>query len=164
MTDTKTKHKLSIPEILLHLVLLTIAFIPYNVFLFILFPSEKEHLSPLYYSILTIEVCIVFFFFSIKRQLKVDKLPFILILLCSFFNLFEVFFTILDIITDRTPPPHSPYLEIFYRYIPILDYLPLPTYLTGYINKKLFWAIASITIAGFAFFFIWNFFIDRFLH
>ena len=164
MTDTKTKHNLSIPEMLLHLVLLTLAFLFFNPLINILMPEEYGYKTILYYSILTFEVCIVFFFFSIRRQLKVDKLPFVLIVLCSLFNIPVVYFTIVDIIEYTTPYPHSPYLEIFYEHVLILYSFPLPTYLAGYINKKLFWTIASITIAGFAFFFIWNFFIDRFLH
>lgn len=162
MTDTNTKPNLSFPVILLHLFFITVAFMLFNP-LINLYPSPQNNDQfSLYFSLLTIEVCTIFFIFPFRRTLKVSMFAFILIILCSVFNLFDVFLTILSIIRDMTPAPHTPYLEIFFEYISILDYLPLPTYLAGYINKKLFWTIASITIAGFAFFFIWNFMLSRF--
>ena len=164
MTDTNIKHNFSIPVILLHFLLLTVIIIPYNALFKIYLPQQDTYQIILYYGLLTFEACAIFLIFPFRKKLKVDKLPFILIILASIFNVLDLFLTILFIIEDLTPAPHAPYLEIFYKYISIFDYLPLPTYLAGYINKKLFWTIASITIAGFAFSFIWTFFIDRFLH
>ena len=163
MTDTNLKHKLSIPVILLHFVMLTIGFLYFNPIIgFFIDRSEIRQYQ--LYLLLCIEISFSYYYFPYKRTLKVDKLPFILVILCSFFNIAGVFFTIEDIIEYTTPYPHSPYLQNLYNYMPVLCSIPLPTYLAGYINKKLFWTTASITISGFVLFFIWNFFIDRFLH
>jgi len=154
---TLTKLLSSVPVMLLHLLLITLAMMWINPFLGMGFPQESSYKIIRYYIMLVVEVSTVFLLVTMPFRLKIKPLFFFLILLCCFFSIswFPIFFS--QLIIAITKNYNSPLLDIFYDYGSYIKILPLLTYLAGYINKKLFWSLASITIACFCFDIIWFF-------
>ena len=123
MTDTKIK--LSIPEILLHLGLLTVVFWLFACSLSFFIETE----NPQNLLILSTEV---------KHTLKPNKFLFAFTVLFSTLNIFVVFISLFLAIHNITPYPHSPYEECLFNSIPLLLCLPLFTYLSGFIAAIIF--------------------------
>ena len=141
MTDTKIK--LSIPEILLHLVLLAGAFWFFTSILrFVI--GDKNDKQILINIIFFLEVTLAFYFIPLKHPLKTSKFGFTLTVLGSILNIFVVFISLFLAIHNITPYPHSPYEECLFNSIPLLLCLPLFTYLSGFIDKKHFYTLAAI--------------------
>ena len=138
MTDTKIK--LSIPEILMHLGLLTVVFWLFACSLsFFIETANPQNLL-----ILSTEVTLTFYFIPLKHTLKPNKFLFAFTVLFSTLNIFVVFISLFLAIHNITPYPHSPYEECLFNSIPLLLCLPLFTYLSGFIDKKHFYTLAAI--------------------
>uniref|UniRef100_UPI004026B447 hypothetical protein n=1 Tax=Candidatus Scatocola faecipullorum TaxID=2840917 RepID=UPI004026B447 len=138
MTDTKIK--LSIPEILMHLGLLTVVFWLFACSLSFFIETE----NPQNLLILSTEVTLTFYFIPLKHTLKPNKFLFAFTVLFSTLNIFVVFISLFLAIHNITPYPHSPYEECLFNSIPLLLCLPLFTYLSGFIDKKHFYTLAAI--------------------
>ena len=131
MTDTKIK--LSIPEILLHLVLLAGAFWFFTSILrFVI--GDKNDKQILINIIFFLEVTLAFYFIPLKHPLKTSKFGFTLTVLGSILNIYIMIFSAYLTINLVKPRPHYPYFEFVYNLMPLLLCLPLLTYISGFIN------------------------------
>jgi len=146
MTDTKIK--LSIPEMLLHLVLLTAVFW-FSAGILRSIIGDENDTQILVNIILFVEVTLTFYFIPLKHPLKINKSGFVLTVLFSSLNAFVVFISLLLTIDIVTPYPHSPYYEYLNNLMPFFLAFPLLTYLSGFIDKKHFYTLAAIIFISF---------------
>ncbi len=155
MTDNKTTPNIFFVEALLHLLFLIGAFMFINPWINFPYPDGNKYELIKYYSLLTIEVSTIFILISLPFPLKVDRGLFLLIILVTFPTFFIFARSIHELLIVITKDSQSPEIKIFFNYYSYAKTLPLILYILGYINKKLFWIMASVPIACFFFSVIW---------
>lgn len=144
----KKKLPCSIPEILLHLVLLAGVFWFFTSILrFVI--GDKNDNQILINIIFFLEVTLAFYFIPLKHPLKTSKFGFTLTVLGSILNIYIMIFSAYLTINLVKPRPHYPYFEFVYNLMPLLLCLPLLTYISSFINKKLFYTLTKIIFTSF---------------
>ncbi len=162
MTDNKTTPNIFVPEALLHLLFLIGAFMFFNPVINFPYPAGNKYELIKYYSLLITEVCTVFMLISLPFPLKVSKKCFLIIILLFFPTIIISSGTIPQFIIVITKNIEAPEIRTFFKYYNrYVAIIPLILYILGYINKKLFWIIASIPIACFFFSVIWFFILSE---
>ena len=73
----------------------------------------------------------------------------------------EFAYSIQQLIIVITKNFKAPEIHIFFSYYSYVKIFPLIIYISGYINKKLFWIMASVPIACFFFSVIWFFILSE---
>ena len=167
MTDNKTTPNIFFVEALLHLLFLIGAFMFFNPWINFPYPSENKYELIKYYSLLTIEVSSAFLLITMQFRLKVDRGLFLLIILVIFPTFFIFGKSMQELFNILAKDNQSPEIHTFFKhyifkyYNRYVSITPLIIYISGYINKKLFWIIASIPIACFFFSVIWFFILSE---
>ena len=161
MTDNKTTPNIFFVEALLHLLFLIGAFMFINPWINFPYPDGNKYELIKYYSLLTIEVSSAFLLITMQFRLKVSPIYFLIIILLFFPTIVEFAYSIQQLIIVITKNFKAPEIRIIFKYCSIINLLPLIIYISGYINKKLFWIIASIPIACFFFSVIWFFILSE---
>ena len=161
MTDNKTTPNIFFVEALLHLLFLIGAFMFINPWINFPYPDGNKYELIKYYSLLTIEVSSAFLLITMQFRLKVSPIYFLIIILLFFPTIVEFAYSIQQLIIVITKNFKAPEIHIFFNYYSYVKIFPLIIYISGYINKKLFWIIASIPIACFFFSVIWFFILSE---